>query len=53
MASEFDWKESVRIAVGAILIGVGIVLIGKSGGKTSLLIVGIIFIGLGLALIVG
>ncbi|MBS3122616.1 hypothetical protein J4434_07075 [Candidatus Woesearchaeota archaeon] len=52
MASEFDWKEFLRIAGGVISTAFGMIIAGTSGGNLIQLVIGIILAGIGIALIV-
>lgn len=49
---KFNWKEFFRIALAVFLIGVGIGVVGKSGGNLSLLVIGFALVGIGIALFV-
>lgn len=45
----FKWKEFIKTALGISLIGVGIAFIGNYPFKIIFVIIGFIFIGLGIA----
>lgn len=46
-----DLKESVRIAGGVILMGIGIFLAGSSKGQWQYVLPGIVLIGVGFAIL--
>ena len=52
MAKGFDWGEFFRIVGAVFFIGLGISIGGKSAGQTIQLILGFVFVGVGIALLV-
>ncbi len=46
----FNWKDFLRIALGIFLTGIGVSIIGKSGGELVQMVFGFAFIGIGIAI---
>ena len=46
-----DWDMFFRLAIGVVLLGVGVSFVGKSQGETGSLVGGFLLIGLGLAVV--
>ena len=51
MEKKFDWKEFIKTTLGVFFIGLGLSLVGKSGGMLVLLIGGLASIAVGIGLI--
>ncbi len=51
MAKEFDWKEFLKTTLGVFFIGLGLSLVGKSGGTLVLLVSGLASIAVGIGII--